>query len=561
MHEPETLPELIQKGASGAERPFLTLLERRGAAREVGTQALFESALLAAAGLRAEGLQPGDRLLLLLPNGLPFVETLFGALLAGIVPVIYPPPHTARVLERYVAQLGRILVQSRAWGAVLDADALEAARGLPLGGLRLIGPPAGNRPLPQLHRARPGEPALVQYSSGSTGEPKGAVLSHEAILANGRAIGRAIHTHPDEVILSWLPMCHDMGLFGGLIFAWLHRWRSVQLQPHHFLIDPAAWLQGISRHRATITTAPNFAYSLCVHGIEAEELAGVDLGSLRLAFNGAEPVSRRSTEAFAERFARWGLRREALFPVYGMAENTLAVAFPPVGRGPVFDRIARAPLEEQARAVPARPDEPDVKEVANVGRPLEGVEICVLDEKDEPLPERVEGQIGIRGSSLSSGYLNNPEATARAMHRGWLRTGDRGYLAAGELYVTGRQSDLIIRAGRNLHPQDLEAAAAELQGVRRGCVVAIGRRAQDDSTDEVWLLAETRLPASAGAELEALGQRIREALVEALGIVPERVILLEPRALPKTTSGKLQRRLTLRLLESGELRPLWGGLP
>jgi acyl-CoA synthetase (AMP-forming)/AMP-acid ligase II len=594
MTQPATLPEMLERRAFEPAHPFLTLLDPSGSAQDLGNHQLWARALGRAEGLRRKGLAPGDRLVLLLPNGLPFVETLFGALLAGVVPVIYPPPHTARSLPRYLAQLGRILEQCRPWGAVLDEAALEAAGSLAIEGLRLVAPPFSPEPLAEPHRPDPDAPALVQYSSGSTGDPKGAVLSHRAILANGRAIGQAIASVPSDVMLSWLPLCHDMGLFGGLLFAWLHGWRAVHLQPHHFLAEPAVWLRAIGRYRATITIAPNFAYSLCLHGIEEAELEGVDLSSLRVAFNGAEPIGRLPVEGFIERFRPLGFRPEALFPVYGMAENTLAVAFPPLSRGPRFDRVRRLVLELEGRAVrvpgeaaareeaaaqrpPAEPrarnapggaqgawlaaagaaePESGVKEIASVGRPIEGVELRVVDDKDEPVAERVEGQICIRGSSLMSEYLNNPSATASALRGGWLHTGDRGYIAGGELHVTGRLDDLIIRAGRNLHPQDLEAAVDPLEGVRRGCVVAAGVRDPDDGTEQVVLLVETKLQASDARALEALRHRIHNALLDALGLVPEHVVLLAPRALPKTSSGKLQRRLALELLRAGELPQL-----
>jgi acyl-CoA synthetase (AMP-forming)/AMP-acid ligase II len=553
-----TLVEMLMERSREGGRPFLTLVgaagERRITAREI-----WHGALASAAGLQALGLRQRDRLMLLVPNGLAFVETLFGALLLGVVPVIYPPPHSARSLPRYLRQLSRIAGQCRPWGAVLDEAALQTAGTDAFEGLRLIAPPKTEATLRGPNRPDSDEAAIVQYSSGSTGEPKGAVLTHRAILANGRAIGRAIGGVPDDVMLSWLPLCHDMGLFGGLIFAWLHGWQSVHLEPHAFLVEPSVWLRAISRYQATITIAPNFAYSLCVHGVEPEELAGVDLSSLRVAFNGAEPISRRATEGFLSCFEPYGFRPEALFPVYGMAENTLAVAFPPLGRGPRFDRIVRSALEVEGKAVPAALGDPDAKDVASVGRPLDGVQLCVLDEKSERLPERMEGQIAIRGTSLMSGYLNHPEATAESVRDGWLHTGDRGYLAGGELHVTGRQSDLILRAGRNLHPQDLEAVVEPLTGVRRGCVVAGGLRDRLDATEDVALLVETKLGPAESAALQDLAGRIRSALLDALGVAPERVVLLEPRTLPKTSSGKLQRRLALRLYAEGELRPIHGG--
>jgi acyl-CoA synthetase (AMP-forming)/AMP-acid ligase II len=555
MRPVQTLPELLARYALAADRPFLTFVDLTGVETRRSTHELYRASTAAAASLHEQGVRPRDRLLLLLPNGVPFVETLLGILLVGAVPVIYPPPYLARALPRYLAQLQRILQQCQPWGAVLDAQAMEVARGLSVPGIRLIPPPAasGAAAFDGPHRADPEEVALVQYSSGSTGDPKGVLLSHRAICSNARATRVATGDRADEVFLSWAPVCHDMGLFGGVLFPWFHDGaQSVLMTPYHFVLDPASWLHAASRFRATISTGPNFAFHLCL-GLQDRQLEGVDLASLRIVSNGAEPISRSIVERFIDRFRAYGLRPEVMACVYGMAENTVAVTFPRLDRPPRFDRILRQPLEEQGRAVPAPQSEPEVhvKDIAGLGSPVLGAELQIVDEKGAVQPERVEGEICIRGTSLMSGYLNHPQATAEALRDGWFHTTDLGYVANGELFVTGRRGDLLIRAGRNLHPQDLEATAERVPGTRHGRVAVLAYRDAAESTDQIAVLAET--DQHERTELVEIACRIRRALLEDFGLPPDRVVLLAPQVLPKTTSGKLQRRLAGRLLQRGDL--------
>ncbi len=246
----------------------------------------------------------------------------------------------------------------------------------------------------------------------------------------------------------------------------------VSMSPLTFLLRPARWLRAIAEHRATISAAPNFAYELCLNKIDDADLVGVDLSAWRLAFNGAEPVNPTTLRRFTERFLPYGLHSDALMPVYGLAEAAVGLAFPPVGRGPVFDRIRRGELLTTGRAQPADPGAApgDCMEFVACGRPLPGYELRVVDRADSELADRTEGHIQFRGPSATSGYFRNPDATHDLFHGDWLATGDLGYLAGGDPFVTGRDKDLIIRAGRNLHPEEIEAAIGWLPGVRKGCV-------------------------------------------------------------------------------------------
>jgi 1-acyl-sn-glycerol-3-phosphate acyltransferase len=360
----------------------------------------------------------------------------------------------------------------------------------------------------------------------------------------------ALELGPSDVAVNWLPLYHDMGLIGSWWTSLYHGIPGVMLSPLSFLLRPERWLWAIHRFGGTISPAPTFAYDLCAHKIPDAALEGLDLSSWRAAMVGAEPVREEALEAFYRRFEPHGLRRQTLMPVYGMAETALGLTITPPGRGPVVDRVARRALAEDRRAVPVEEGAGEALAIVGCGRPLPGHEVRITD-RDDPeveLPERAEGRILFRGPSTMEGYFRAPEATAAVRRGEWIDTGDLGYLAGGEIYVTGRLKDLIIKGGRNYHPQDLERAAQRVPGVRKGCVMAFD--APGPRGETMVLVAETREPP---ARHGAIRQAVDEAVADAVGIPPDRVVLVPPRVLPKTSSGKLQRRRARELYLEGRL--------
>jgi acyl-CoA synthetase (AMP-forming)/AMP-acid ligase II len=326
-----------------------------------------------------------------------------------------------------------------------------------------------------------------------------------------------------------------------------------------FLARPQRWLWAIHRHRATITTAPNFGYELCLRRIADADIEGLDLGSLRIAGNGAEAVSPETLARFAERFAPYGLHREALMPLYGLAENAVAVTMPPLDRGPLIDRIQRERFQRTGRAAPAAPDDEHALAVVACGRPIPGHEIRIVDAAGRELPDRREGRLQFRGPSATSGYFRRPEQTRTLFADGWLESGDLAYTADGDVYVTGRSKDLIIRAGRNIYPAELEDAVGELDGVRKGNVAVFASRdpAAPDAPEQLVVLAETR------ARTTETQDRLRTAIVglttDLVGVAPDDVVLAPPGTVLKTSSGKLRRAATRELYEQGRVgRPRRG---
>jgi 1-acyl-sn-glycerol-3-phosphate acyltransferase len=563
--EPAAIPTPIATLLDALEwhartRPERThiLLADTGAGSPITFGDLRTEATAVAAGLIRRGVRPGESVAIMLPTGRDFFAVFYGALYAQAVPVpVYPPARPSQI-EAHLQRVAGILANCEARVLLTFARAQRMADLLHSFGARLeiiatraeIAGISTACPAPAL---QPGDTAMLQYTSGSTGRAKGVVITHQNLLANLNAMQRVTGVTSTDCFVSWLPLYHDMGLIGACFGALILGFPLVLMTPFSFLSHPVRWLRTIERHRATITAAPNFAYEICLSKIQDRELQGLDLGSLRLAFNGAEAVSANTLECFAERFGPYGLRGEALMPVYGLAESALGLTFPPVGRGPLIDRIARERFLTTGVASAAGPGDRAPLCVVSCGPALPGHSIRIVDERGAVLPERTQGRIEFQGPSATSGYFHNPEETARLFHGEWLDTEDLGYLADGELYVTGRAKDIIIRGGHNIHPQELEAAVSLLPGVRKGGVAAfpaIDRRA---GTERIVVLVETsdRFPVSA---TELIG-RVNRLAVDLIGLPVDEVVLVPPRTVLKTSSGKIRRAACRAAYERGELLP------
>jgi 1-acyl-sn-glycerol-3-phosphate acyltransferase len=557
---PRTLLDAIEwRAAQQPERTHILLVDRESQPERISFRALREEAVAVAAGLRQRGVGAGDAVALMLPTGREFFAAFYGALYAGAIPVPLYPPARASQIEAHLRRLSGILANCQARVLLTFERARPLAQMLaPATALQVVAtvaeiaaPPSSWTPPPIGSR----DTAFLQYTSGSTGQPKGVVVSHANLLANLQAMQSVTGASAADCFVSWLPLYHDMGLIGACFGALIVGFPLVLMSPMAFLSHPLRWLRTIERHRATITAAPNFAFEICVNKIDERELAGLDLSSLRLVFNGAEAVSARTLQRFSERFARRGLRRETLMPVYGLAEGALGVTFPPVGRGPLVDRIARGALLTDGVARAAAASEAAPLQVVSCGRALPAHSVRIVDEGGNPLPERVQGRIEFQGPSATSGYFRNAAATARLFDGAWLDTGDLGYLADGELYVTGRAKDIIIRGGHNIHPQELEEAVAQLPEVRKGGVAVFPATDSRDGTERVIVLAETR--EEHAAQRAGLRARINQLAVDLIGLPVDEVVLAPPRTVLKTSSGKVRRNACREAYERGEL----GGRP
>lgn len=554
---PKTLVEALEWHAhrQGA-RAHILLVDHENAPEAITFEALRRDAAALAAGLTRRGILPGEAVAIMLPTGREFFVAFYGALYAHAVPVPLYPPARPTQLEGHLRRVAGILANCEARVLITFEGTRRLAQLLRSLTTKLemvvtVGEVSHAESAVAVPTIEPSDTAFLQYTSGSTGQPKGVVLTHANLLANLNAMQRATGVTASDCFVSWLPLYHDMGLIGACFGALVFGFPLVLMSPFAFLSHPVRWLRAIQRHRATITAAPNFAYELCITKIDDKDLTDLDLSTLRFAFNGAEAVSSHTLERFAERFARCGLRRSALMPVYGLAEGALGLTFPPPNRGPLVDRIDRNVFLRNGVARTTDRPEPAALPVVSCGRPISGHLVRIVDSGETPLPERTQGRIEFQGPSAMSGYLNNSTETARVLHGKWLDTGDLGYLAEGELYVTGRAKDIIIRGGHNIHPQELEEAIGQLPAVRKGGVVVFPAIDRRSATERVIALVETRAANPVGrSELIA---RINRLAIDLIGLPIDEVVLAPPRTVLKTSSGKIRRAACREAYEQGKL--------
>ncbi|MEE9139374.1 MAG: AMP-binding protein [Alphaproteobacteria bacterium] len=546
------------------DRPHIQLYSDVGEGEVITYGALRQGAERVAAGLQRLDLQPGESVAIMLATGPDYFVTFYGVLLAGGVPVpIYPPARVTQIeehLRRHVSIVSNCLAgilvtlaEAKPLAQLLRSQ-VETLRHVVT--VEEVCTRAAAFSGPALHAQ---DTAFLQYTSGSTGTPKGVVLSHGNLLANIRALGEAVQVQPSDVFVSWLPLYHDLGLIGAWLASLYHSLMLVVMSPLAMLARPQRWLWAIHRYHGTLSGGPNFAYELCLRAIKDEDIAGLDLSSWRVAFNGAESVSPDTVARFCERFAKYGFRREAMAPAYGLAECTVGLAFPPLGRGPLIDRIERAPFQRDGRAIPAAEGAGNVRRFVACGLPLRGHDIRIVDSAGRELPEREQGRLQFRGPSATSGYFRNPEETRALFHDDWLDSGDRAYIADGEVYITGRTKDIIIRAGRNIYPDELERAVGAIAGIREGSVAVFGGADPETGTERLVVLAETEIEDP--QTLDQLRARINAVATELIGQPPDDVVFAPPNSVLKTPSGKVRRGATREVFERGLLgkprRTVW----
>jgi acyl-CoA synthetase (AMP-forming)/AMP-acid ligase II len=528
------------------DRVCLTVWQDDHAPDRVTYRALWQEVLALAALFSAEDLRPGAPIVIFAPSVSTFASAFLAAQKAGLVPIPIPPPDHLGGTERALKRITQILDRSQARTVFAPSGGTRAGDIVAPDvwtGIRWLTPNSVGSVSRTTETDAWTSVGCCQFTSGSGGRPNGVLLTHENMLANIRGVQAVWNLGEQDVAVYWLPLFHDMGLF-ALLRSLVIGFPLHLIPPMAFLLKPVTWLSLISELRGTCSGAPNFGFALCVQRITEAELARLDLSSWRVTSNGAEPVSRAVVEAFTTRFARCGFRPEAMVPSYGLAENTLIATTSAAGSGIRFDEVSREGLEREGIA--RRAGGPgDRRWVASVGRPLPGQDVAIFDPAGSLLEERRVGEVGVRGDSVMHGYLRGSDADAGSTVRsdGWLLTGDLGYLAGGELFITGRKKDLIIRLGRNYDPQELEVAAWQVPGVRTGRAAAF--TVPGAAQERVVLMVECRHERDVDAN--DIRAAIRQAVFAAVGFVPDDIVLLPPRALPLTTSGKLMRPEARRL--------------
>jgi fatty-acyl-CoA synthase len=509
----------------------------------------------AAGTLQAKGLIPGDRVAIILSTSIHFLDAFLGVQLAGGIPsALYPPFRLGR-LDEYYESTRRMLIKIGARFLVTDGR-IGRLLGPVVEGTECVEGVLNPKDLQSTARwtpvaVDPESPAFLQFSSGATREPKAVIVSHTNLLYNLEMMNTVFSTlSPEEwnkEAVCWLPLYHDMGLVGCVFNSLYIPCTMSYIEPDIFLARPAIWLQTISRFRAGISPAPQFAYNLCTNKIKDEDMAGVDLSDWISAMNGAEPIDTQSMGRFLERFARWGFRESTMMPVYGLAEAALAVTFSDIHRPPVVSEFDRSKLSDEGHA-----KEGAGRYIASVGSLLPGLELRICDEQDNPRKDGLIGKIMVKGPSITPGYYNDPESTEATIRNGWLDTGDLGFIHDSNLYISGRTKDLIIIRGRNIDPEEIEELLNDMEGIRKGCVAAVSTPIHGQG-EQLIMLAERDIRQPRPEE--KLAREIKERVIAGVSVAPYHVQILEPGTLPRTSSGKKRRSEALRMFLSGELVP------
>lgn len=553
--EAQTLVDVLRwHVAHHPDRPHIQLYQDDGNGEVITYAELEAGAERVAAALQQHELKSAEPVAIMLPSGSDYFFSFFGILMAGGIPVpIYPPARPSQ-LEEHMRRHARILDNCRASILITVPEAKHVAQLLKsqVPNLQQIVSASELRAsqakvmLPVLHAQ---DIAFLQYTSGSTGNPKGVVLTHANLLTNIRGMGEVVNAGPDDVFVSWLPLYHDMGLIGAWLGSLYFAALFVVMSPLDFLARPERWLWAIHRYRGTLSASPNFGYEYSMHRLKDSDLTGLDLGSWRAAFNGAEAVSPETLEQFGNRFARFGFHKKSIMPVYGLAESSVGLAFTPLQRGARIERIERDTFTRSGAAVTAKEDDSNALRFVSSGLPLPGHQIRVVDTVGHELPERREGRLEFRGPSSTSGYYRDAEKTQTLFDGEWLDTGDLAYIANGELYVTGRIKDIIIRAGRNIYPDELEKAVGNVQGIRKGCVAVFSSMDEKTQTEQLVVIAETRSDDS--DQHHMLYGEINALSIDLTGIPPDKIVLAPPGSVLKTSSGKIRRSASRERFEKG----------
>jgi len=551
MTKAETLAELLANNR-GVKRT-ISYLETETSERVVSYGELYDRALGILFHLQKLGARPGDKLIIYLANNEQFLDAFWAGMLGGIVPVPVAlgisDEHKNKLL-RIAKKLGKPFIYTDR--KTLDrigafaGPAGEQATFESLDSRAFFAEQVDDISKPgKVHAVRPDDTAFIQFSSGSTSEPKGIVLTHRNILTNARGAGDASHWNEDDVNLTWMPLTHDMGLIGMHIMMFARRMQLNVMPTELFIRRPLLWMTFAQRKRATVTSSPNFGFRHYLKVLGDRALGDLDLSSLRLIYNGAEPISVELAEEFMTRLAPAKLRRTAMYPVYGLAEATLVVSFPqPPGEMYEYVAVNRHELTVGKPPALLPKEHPDALSVMAVGQPIPFSKVRIAGDDDQDLPENHIGHILIAGDNVTKGYFENPEANAKGFTAAdssgqrWLRTGDLGMLKGGKLFITGRAKEIIFVNGQNYYPHDIESIAIRAEGLELGKVVAAGVRPKGASTDDLIIFVLHRMDMK---EFMPIAAQVTRLVNEHTGLEVAHVVPVK--RVPKTTSGKIQRHL------------------
>ncbi|HKJ28521.1 MAG TPA: AMP-binding protein [Anaerolineales bacterium] len=549
MNYSTLIQPVIERADSQPNKPALVMINQDGSEDTVSARQFHQQALAYANALQEIGVQQEDLVILVLQHSQVLLSAFWGALYLGAIPSIFPFLTEKLDPELYQQRVKALVTAENAKAVITypdfhgdlqallkdaDCQVLSTEDVAALGRDLLVDVDGFWRD------PSPDKIAFLQHSSGTTGLQKGVALSHRAVLSQVAAYSRAIALDDEDVIVSWLPLYHDMGLIAGFVMPLVTGTPLVLMSPFHWIRDPKILLWAIHNHKGTLCWLPNFAYNHIARTARPRYLEGLDLSRWRAVVNCSEPVYHHSQQIFLEKLAPYGFKESALTVSYAMAENTFAVTQTPVGQPADLDWVKINPLQEDRRAVPASEGGEGVMSVVSCGTPIEGTEIAIVNENGERLEDRRVGEIILRSDCMLTEYYNRPKITAEAIVDGWYHTGDMGYLADGELYITGRKKDLIIVGGKNVYPQDLEAIANHVPGIYPGRAVAFGLFEERLGSEVIVMVAEL-LPDLDGRTPADIERELRQQVVAQTEVTLNDVRLVEDRWVIKTSSGKIGR--------------------
>jgi acyl-CoA synthetase (AMP-forming)/AMP-acid ligase II len=546
----KTLNDLLVTAAESDPQHGVGFVHHDGRVQFITYPELLEQAAALAGGLQARGMQPGDKVMIVMTKNEETVPVLWACLLSGLVPTILQPPVSFTEFNQPAQKIANVFTILENPMVIVSPDIaknfhLEA---IPASNLIDAGDIHPGSQSPSLYQPDENDIAFIQFSSGSTGDPKGIMLTHKNILTNLAAISVGLDIYDEDVMSNWMPLYHDMGLFGFHMTPVFAHSRHYLIDPVDFVKKPSLWLDVIEKVKSTITGCPNFGQALLLRYLKNRDDQRWDLSSLKSIVNGAEPISNRIMSEFIDKLSFHSLRREAMMPAYGMAEATLAITFADLWKEPVVTTFNRVLLQQEGKVKAEEAHSTEGIELVGVGKCLNDIEIRILDEEGMILGENEEGHIRIRGAGITPGYYNNEEETRRSFDNGWLKTGDKGFLYNGELYITGRVKDIIFVRGQNLYAHDLENLAGKYLDISYGKIVIGGWFDPQKGQDQVMLFLVGMLNQATCDTFIQLKNFFRDNY----GISIDVFIPLRSNQVPKTSSGKIQRHKLITSYQNGD---------
>jgi acyl-CoA synthetase (AMP-forming)/AMP-acid ligase II len=511
---------------------------------------LYSQAMAMIPGMLARGMAPGDKVMIVMSRNEEIIPVLWTCFLSGYIPTILQPPVSFSEFNQpaqKIENVYRTLVNPK---VILSSDLLSGFQSDIIPSESLIKPEdlITYQPEHEIYHPSENDIAFIQFSSGSTGDPKGIILTHKNILTNLAAIGVGLDVYDTDVFTNWMPLYHDMGLFGYHLCPIFSQTNQYLIDPIDFVKKPSIWLDIMDKARCTITGCPNFGQALLLRYLKNREDKSWDLSSLKGIVNGAEPISSRIMNEFLDRLSVHRLRRGAMMPAYGMSEATLAISFSPLLKDPVVTAFNRTLLQKEGIAEPEKEKGAEMIELVSLGKVLNNAEIRIVDEEGKVLGEKADGHIQIRGAGITAGYYNNPVETRRSFVDGWLKTGDKGFFFEGNLYITGRVKDIIFVRGQNLYAHDLENLAGKYSDISYGKVIIGGWFDPKKGHDQIILFL-------VGSPNEAICETflsLRKFFRDTYGISIDAFVPVRSNKVPKTSSGKIQRYKLVSSYQNGE---------